>query len=164
MIFVTLPVSMKNRMLRFSAMLLVLWYCFSVIGFDVHTCKASGRSFIATVVSGLSCADIHPSHTCDHDLCHSHDGCCGHEEHQDETSLKSESCCSDDYHVLALTGTVSEKDHLQQLDMMPVCLSSADADGAFSIFTGYGYSDRHVPDSVPIVSGDAQSLLNIWRI
>ena len=44
---------MKERLLRISALMLLIWYCFSVIGFNVHTCRASGDSFVTTVLTGL---------------------------------------------------------------------------------------------------------------
>ena len=62
MFFVTLHVDMKALLIKLSAMLMVLWYSMSIIGFDVHTCNGSGKSFIATFVSGTGCEDIHPDH------------------------------------------------------------------------------------------------------
>ena len=111
---------MNDRILRFSALLLVLWYCFSVIGFGVHTCNASGRSFIATFVSGLSCEDIHPEHDCasDHADAGGHACCCNH-KHQTACCSTADqlpeystedSCCSNDYHVLTITGNTIEED------------------------------------------------------
>ena len=132
MIFVTLRVCMKDRILRFGALLLVLWYCFSVIGFGVHTCKASGRSFIATFVSGLSCEEIHPAHDC---CCHQYasdkyeSACCSMDDHLPEYSAE-DCCCSNDYHVLTITGNAIEDDKdiipAEYLEY-PIFLSRVDA-------------------------------------
>lgn len=175
MIFVTLHVGMKDRTLRFSALLLVLWYCFSVIGFEVHTCRASDRSFIATFVSGLTCADIHPDHRCDkghccshasHDCCETHDheaGCCGHSE-DDGMLFQAESCCSNDYLALVITGCATDNE--DRSDIMPdaVAFPAANAvsDDFQSNISLYIY--RHKPDSGPRLNADIQSFLSIWRI
>ncbi len=102
---------MRNAVRKYCSALLVLWYCISVIGFDVHTCKGDGRSFLATVVSGMSCSDIHPGHECaaEHSrCCHGHD-CCSSAGDAGE-SLSSD-CCMDNYQVLLLTGTCPEDSH-----------------------------------------------------
>ncbi len=186
MIFVNLQVGMKEKLLRLSAMLLVLWYCFSVIGFNVHTCRASGRSFIATFVSGLSCSDIHPEHSCGHDhsscasmetpsCCqghgHSHEtpSCCHSDlpsccSSHDEMSFECQDCCDDDHLALKLTGCVSEKansiDQVQQISVH--CLS----DVHDSVHTAM--AQRATGLLLPVrgltVPWDYQSRLGIWRI
>ena len=162
---------MKDRFVRFSAMLLVLWYCFSVIGFNVHTCNASGRSFVATFISGLTCADIHPGHVCDKKICS--DGhqkaCCQHhhEEGALHECLHSASCCSDDHVVLAVTGCTSE-DNSRHQDVpasSPIGFNGSHDmasylhPSAVSKTCGlFGHTSRL------IVPGDLRSLLSVWRI
>ncbi len=111
---------MKNVVIKILAVLLTVWYSMSIIGFDVHTCNGSGRSFVATFAKGLACEDIHPEHSCEKaSCCSDHHGsrCSGHvEDHSDcpfcdGMSIRAHSCCSSDYQVLALTGTVSQNDH-----------------------------------------------------
>lgn len=102
---------MRNAVRKYCSALLALWYCISVIGFDVHTCKGDGHSFLATVISGMDCSDIHPGHECaaEHShCCHDHD-CCSSGSDADE-SLSSD-CCTDNYQVLLLTGTCPEDSH-----------------------------------------------------
>lgn len=150
---------MKDRVIRTSAVLLALWYCFSVIGFNVHTCKASDSSFVATFVGGLSCSDIHPEHTCDKEKCCSdhHDHCCGQ-------LIRSENCCTDDHMSLDITGFVSDDDlrhnSLSDCGFMTLHFSDDYLHGIPELLVRS--SLWHL--SVPIVSGDRQSLLNIWRI
>lgn len=166
---------MKGRFLRFSALLLVIWYCFSVIGFGIHTCRASDRSFVATFVGGLTCADIHPDHTCDKGHCCSDvsHGCCEKREHDsvccghsgdDSMSFKAESCCSDDYLALVITGCATDNE--DRTDIMPdaVAFSATNAvsDDFQSNISLYRY--RHKPDSGPRLNADIQSFLSIWRI
>ena len=166
---------MKDRFLRFSALLLVIWYCFSVIGFGIHTCKASERSFVATFISGLTCADIHPEHKCDkghccshasHECCedHAHDGgCCAHSE-DDAMSLHSASCCSNDYLALVITGCETDNEDRTgaMSDALVFHVGNAVSDDFHSKITSYKYC--HKPDSGPRLNADIQSLLGVWRI
>lgn len=169
MIFVTLHVGMKGRILRFSALLLVIWYCFSVIGFGIHTCRASDRSFVATFVSGLTCADIHPEHKCDKGHCYSHAshdhqaGCCGHSD-SCGASIKAESCCSNDYLALTITGCSTDNENSGDIMPDPVVFADANVvpDDFQSNISSYEY--RHKPDSGPRLNGDIQSVLSVWRI
>ena len=162
---------MKDRFVRFSAMLLVLWYCFSVIGFNVHTCNASGRSFVATFISGLTCADIHPGHVCDKKICSDdHQKACCQHHHEDgvrHECLHSASCCSDDHVVLTVTGCTSEDNNRHQ--DVPVSspigfhgspdMASYRHPSAVSKTSGlFGHTSRL------IVPGDLRSLLSVWRI
>ncbi len=110
--FLSLQDIMKNVIIKVLALLLSVWYSMSIIGFDVHTCNGSGRSFVVTFLEGLTCEEIHPEHSCDKAVCcadKSASCCCGH-RHTGDT-FKAPSCCSNDYQVLALTGTVSHNDH-----------------------------------------------------
>ena len=111
--------------MKIYALLLVIWYCMSIIGFDVHTCKGSGRTFVATFAEGMTCADIHPEHHCEKS-CHGHSSCCHHEStgchnsasccnHTSDCShgesFSTQDCCSDSYQSILLTGFRAEDDH-----------------------------------------------------
>ena len=152
---------MKNLALRSGAMLLAIWYCFSVIGFDVHTCKASSRSFVSVFANVSSCEDIHPDHACGKGhCCSSAHGCC-----DDETlSLKAESCCSDDYLSLSLTGTSNDSQrlltYLQPESFIPSFLKNY----LVSVSESVDHDKYSNHKSRLIVPGDFQSLLRIWRI
>ncbi len=156
---------MKGRVLRFSALLLVLWYCFSVIGFGIHTCKASDRSFVATFVGGLTCADIHPDHKCDKDHCCSHAShdCCGHSD-KGRASIQTESCCSNDYHALVITGCTSDDEDRDDIMSETVTFSAVKVVSTDFQSDIASYKYRHKPDSGPRLNVDIQSVLNIWRI
>lgn len=109
---------MKSALMKISALLLSVWYCFCIIGFDIHTCKGSGGTFVATIIGGLDCKDIHPEHTCLHGRCNavsgdhccdSHgDHCCGSHARTVGPSIDGQSCCTDDMQFLALSGFRSD--------------------------------------------------------
>lgn len=164
-------------------MLLVVWYSMSIIGFDVHTCSGSGRSFVASFVKGMTCEDIHPEHVCNPESCcaHEHDhSCCGHSHHDEDcamdhsdclycdgTAFKAQSCCSNDYQVLALTGTMSSDDH-RHYDECSCgncpCVEFPSGIMSRPIQPSLLLSYIHQSDSGLPAAGDRQAALNIWRI
>lgn len=165
---------MKEKLLRLGALMLVLWYSFSVIGFDIHTCSASDHSFIATFISGMSCDDIHPHHHCGDESCtdhavshctdHHHSENCCHSHHAEGFSYSESHCCSDDYMALSITGKVSENDSRTFIsfnpDIFPAssdCMASASIDRFFTTF-----HKGSVKGLLP--SRDIMSLHHIWRI
>lgn len=83
---------MQKRVIKVVSFALAIWYLLCVVGFDVHTCRHSGKSFVLSLVVGVACDDIHPESGCSHDLC------CGH------SSLAGTKCCTDDIKILSLTG------------------------------------------------------------
>lgn len=155
---------MKSLITKVFAALLVVWYLVGIIGFGVHTCNGSGKSFIVSFAEGLSCEDVHPEHHCSKGSCCAHlQKCCD----SGTASLSSKPCCSSEYQVLVLTGTLSTE-------------KNAD-DGQFSfIYHHSGYADmnelkvdlssgwfisRLMPScSSPGVIPDRQAVLNVWRI
>ncbi len=161
--FLPLRDIMKKLWIKFTALVLLLWYCLSIIGFDIHTCRENGRSFVATFVDGMTCEEIHPEHSCEHISCCSmaHDDCCKH----DCEGISAPSCCSDQYQVLALTGTnISESNQclgdLRGFDMA-VCLSDL-----------FAYCPKQTNNNINLLrpeSGagrvcDRQAALKVWRI
>lgn len=161
--FVTLRIGMKNKMLRFSSLLLVIWYCFSVIGFGVHTCRASNRSFVTTFVSGFSCEEIHPGHDCSchrsHEGCHECHSCADHATAAD--SVQTAPCCEDDYHSLLITGSVSA-DMRDISSECSFCTLPVQHDVPASVH--YVRSLEFGYDTGLIVRRGLRPLLNIWRI
>lgn len=159
---------MRNNVhIRVAASLMTLWYCISIIGFDVHTCSASGRSFIATFVEGLSCQDIHPEHDCDEGHCcgHSHCGCSGADcEDSAGTLVRPVSCCTDDYQVLTLTGAGQDDGGYRLSDVQFLTfhhlVSEADL---LSHTSGQGLISRQLP-VLRHHSRDVRLSCNIWRI
>ncbi|MGM9785475.1 MAG: hypothetical protein ACI3ZS_01360 [Candidatus Cryptobacteroides sp.] len=105
----------RKGLIKVSAFLLVLWYCFSVIGFDVHTCAVSDSQFVSTFIEGFDCEDIHPGHECSH-CCDHHDAGCqdchkSHPGNHSDGTYSENDCCSNHYHVLWITGSRSDDDH-----------------------------------------------------
>lgn len=156
---------MKGLPVKITALLLMMWYSMSIIGFGVHTCSGSGESFVVTFVEGFDCEDIHPEHHCHKGSCCSHShGCCEHENH---VSIKAKSCCSSDYQVLTLTGTVSdEKNGTDDLGSVLYC--NYICSNIFELD-----ADMHGPQQIshylaevswPGRLHDIQSLLGVWRI
>lgn len=157
---------MKNVLTSISAMLLVVWYSLSVIGFDVHTCNTSGETYIATVASGFSCDDLHPdSHqTSTH---HGHSGCsCCHSHKEDASSLTTKPCCSNDYQVILLTGVrgMQDSDDSEDFKMAMCTVVPVGADDSYSNVYCLGLRTSHRPRSGDIVHRDVQAIYNIWRI
>ena len=162
--FVSLQVGMKKVLVKISALVLVIWYSFSVIGFDVHTCSGSGQTFIATVISGTDCEDIHPDHS------KSPCRCCHHNEdetHSEEDGISTRPCCSDDWQMIVLTGVRASEGH-GHLDeghcgLCP-CILGLHAEIIHSNIDVYGLRALYKPDSGDIVPLDMQRIYNIWRI
>ena len=163
--FVSLQIEMKGVMTKVAALLLIVWYSMSIIGFGVHTCNGSGKSFVVSFVEGFSCEDIHPEHHCSKSSCcgHSH-GCC---DADDMVSLKSKSCCSSEYQMLTLTGTISDEKTSGDDPISFVYCHSIIAN-IFEINADL-YSPQFLSrclthDSWPESIADRQSVLSVWRI
>ena len=162
--FVPLQIGMKNVVTSITAMLLVVWYSLSVIGFDVHTCSGSGRTFIATVISGTDCEDIHPGHV------KSPCRCCHHNEDDtdsDGEGIGTRPCCSDDWQMIVLTGvrTSEEHDHFDECSCgVCPCILDLHAEIIHSSIDVYGLRALYKPGSGDFVPLDVQRTYNIWRI
>ncbi len=159
---------MKNLIIKILAALLTVWYSMSFIGFDIHTCNGSGRSFVVTFIEGLTCEDIHPEHSCGKAVCctgGSSSCSCG-DHHNTSCTIKAPSCCTNDYQVLAITGTVSSHhDHYDECGC------------GFCPCVGFPVSEiqelHHennllayilCPDSGVVSACERQAALRVWRI
>ena len=165
---------MKGIIIKVLAVVMTVWYSMSIIGFDVHTCSGSGRSFVSTFIEGLTCEEIHPEHSCSHASCchaeHETHSCCNHHHHHHhdkELAFAASSCCSDDYQVLQLTGIVPSDDQRGN-DFISfsgnyyaeVCPVYVKVPSYIRTIIAY----LHEPDSGHKVSCDRQAALGIWRI
>lgn len=161
---------MKKMVTKTCALLLMVWYCISIIGFDVHTCSESGRSFVATFLKGMTCEAIHPEHAHDSACCHeTHEHiCCGHHHHGSDAclSVNTKSCCSDDYQVLILTGERPDDDHRHYDECG--CGHCPCIEGAAMVqlpaVPDIGLLKYHGGVPGLIVYKDFQSSLSVWRI
>ncbi len=158
---------MKNVMMKISALLLSLWYCLSIIGFDVHTCRHGGDSIVTTSFTAIDCETIHPEHdACAHSHhdsdCHCHEACCA----DGGTGFHPQKCCHDDYQVIFLTGIRMEQEHEHYDECHCGCCPCLEASvaGMTSSFAE-NFNSRHpyIPDSGLIVP-DCQAFFSIWRI
>lgn len=145
---------MKKALMKISALLLVVWYCLSIIGFDVHTCGETSRSFVHMSFISHSCEDIH-----DDDHCDSH-----HEEQAEHHH--TDDCCEDEYQVISLTGLRSDDDHNDfgscDFTYGPSFMASTNGSSVlYAEVLDSKYPD--IPDSGLIVP-DVQAFLSTWRI
>ena len=155
---------MKNVITSIAAFLLVIWYSLSVIGFDVHTCSSSGETYIATVISGTACEDIHPEHTekpCS--CCHGHDSC---HKGEDQT-MATKPCCNDEWQMIVLTGVraTNERTELhEKIELISVCVPELIADNVGSDVIHIGRRTIPKPDSGNVIPLNFQQVYSIWRI
>lgn len=171
---------MKNIGTRVFAAALAIWYSLSVIGFGVHTCSSSNRSFLTTFISGVSCEDVHPVDKCGKACCekksHQHvcKSCCNQSPHvvqaasehvpSDGPMLSQTKCCYDDYQQIIVTG--SGQNNGAKNFMMPLCLGVY-ADISSISLDSLSYSKeilaRALPDAM-VSMAKLRPLLSIWRI
>ena len=171
--FVSLPIDMKNVLTSLAAMLLVIWYSLSVIGFDVHTCSSSGESYVTTVIGGTTCEDIHPEpHKKACSCCrHCHASC--HDVRAEETgktdgaAMSTRPCCSDDWQMIVLTGCKAQEkqEHFHECHCgCCPCISDMYAVHTCPVMDVYGPLTFYNPDSGSLALLDVQRSYNIWRI
>lgn len=139
---------MKNILTKVSAVLLIVWYSMSIIGFDVHTCRETGNSFVHFSFTSHSCDDIH------------------HSDRDEGTHHHDEGCCEDEYQVISLTGLRSDDDTDSEdrpdliASQCPLALLSGDV-------IIYADSNKenvlNVSDKELIVP-DVQAFYSVWRI
>lgn len=163
---------MKGAIIKILAVLLTVWYSMSIIGFDVHTCKGSGRSFVTTFVEGMTCEDIHPEHGCAPRECCSHEheaSCCHDHSHipsHGYLAFSAGSCCSSDYQVLEITGAFSE-DNSRSSDVYASLAANAviatDIVG-HPVLSGKYEPLNLRPDIGYGAKGGVLSALCVWRI
>ena len=165
---------MKNLGTRIFAFMLVVWYCLSIIGFGVHTCSESNRSFLTNFISGVSCEDIHPADVCKASCCsaNKHKNCCSHHSSDKEdkkipvgdVNITAKTCCSNDYQQIELTG--SGQVSVSEQSVCPVALVALCAVSS-SEYNSVSFSKmiqaRTLPDR-DLYMGELRPLLSVWRI
>ena len=165
---------MKSKLVKYMSALLAVWYSLSIIGFDVHSCVTTGDSFVSLIVSGITCDDIHPEHSCNsHGNCcggsHRHSCCSAHNESEDCTAeaFKTDrnKCCTNDFRILEITGAGQDGEYnMAKLSIASVYVvaelcEAVPSNKSVDIDT-FKYIEPDSGRTVP----DAQALLNIWRI
>jgi len=163
MFFVFLRIRMRTMVMKISALLLVIWYCMSIIGFDVHTCRESGRSFVTSSILGTECEDIHPEHH--HDHCCS--DCGNHASSSEVDCVSPEDCCTDDIQVLVLTGSSTNDSHRHydecHCGLCPCVIEHMSVIDDLRAGTEF-QEIIPLPDSGLFATGDVQTILGVWRI
>ena len=170
---------MKNLLTSLTAVLLVIWYSLSVIGFDVHTCIGSGETYVATVIGGTTCDDIHPeNHAEACQCCHHGLGSCqaaGHEGIQGaddtdgtfSTEIAARPCCSDDWQVILLTGCKTQEKHSHfngcHCGYFP-CITDISKGNTHFRTDIHSLLAFYNPDSGSLAPFDVQRSYNIWRL
>ena len=162
---------MKKAFTSLTAIMLVIWYSLRVIGFDVHTCRDSGESYVVTVLGGTACEDIHPEHDIkDCPCCHHGHDSCQEVETDDRTEgaeVGTHPCCTDDWQMIVLTGCKAQEKHGHYNEChFELCLYTPDVCAAHSCpdIDTYGLLTFYDPDSGSLVPLDVQRTYNIWRI
>lgn len=154
---------MKGLITKTFAVLLVVWYSMSIIGFDIHTCSGTGESFVVTFVEGLTCEDIHPEHQCAGHSCCADSHECRH--HEEDIRIGAKSCCSSDYQVLVLTGTATGEKYGS--DIHPSFVHSFDFPAMDLDLQMHGpYLNYNLLRAHSALGRmpDRQSVLSVWRI
>ena len=172
---------MKNIGTRIFAAILVMWYSLSIIGFGVHTCSESNRSFLTSFITGVSCEDVHPTEACGKACCekesqkHGCKCCCDHSVEvipeaatesasSDAPMFAQKKCCSDDYQQIEITGS-SQNSGTEQ-GLMPICVGYCADLSSISLCSLLSSKDIQagaLPDRGLSVA-KLRPLLSIWRI
>lgn len=148
-----LQIGMKNVLMKYLSVLMTVWYCLSIIGFDIHSCVRTGERYVTSAIGGVECIDIHPEHSC-------------HAHHHEGEEVEDPDCCTNDIIVLFAETLVSSDNHRHASDCGADCCSCVPCLISDASPRHYAHSftfDLSLPDSgwhMP----DRQSFLNIWRI
>ena len=151
---------MKNLGTRVFAFMLLVWYCLSIIGFGVHTCSESNRSFLTSFISGIACDDIHPSDRCN-------ESCCSAKKHKEctagDVNLNKRTCCQDNYQQIQITGAGqgNSSEEYSIIASSCFCYSTLVIDTVVPSLKFNQVSARSVPH---LFMGELRPFLSIWRI
>ena len=149
-----MPIVKRNVLIRVSAVVMLIWYSLSIIGFNVHTCSASDRSFVVTFLEELPCES----------------SCCCCDHHTPEMPAESDvsfdvsDCCTNDYQVLtSTTDVVDDGKRLQSFDRVS---GTGNFDGLIDVKTLLRESDLRLgrlAHSILFTRG-VHLVCNVWRI
>lgn len=172
---------MKKLGTRVFAAALVVWYSLSIIGFGIHTCSDSNRSFLTSFISGISCEDVHSAERCGKSCCgetsHKHmcRCCCDHSgdivkdiasepASSDGQTFSQRGCCSDDYQQIIITG--SGQNSGSEHSLSPLCVGYCAY--IYACALGSSIYSKGIRASAIYYHGLSISklrpLLSIWRI
>lgn len=151
----------RKRIIKVISFVFAIWYLLCVVGFGVHTCGHSGKSFVSSLVLG---------YTFGNDLCSDmkcHEAGCSH--HGDMSHDGFDEACADDVFVLSLPGVERSEDeyhsHSHCSCICGHCPALADSRLSVAIYSPEAM-DIPVPDLSfkESVFSDIFSAYSIWRI
>lgn len=149
--------------------MLAVWYCVSIIGFDVHSCSVTGNTFVSSLLSGTACEDIHPDHDCDghSSCCKSHaSSCCQSHKCYDipsESETEKDGCCSNDIEVLDSESVQTQNEDNFQIGEYTVLHCYA-CNQPSCQYTSVNNILCYKPTSGELSVPDIQAVLSVWRI
>ena len=158
--------------LKYVSALLAVWYCMSIIGFDVHSCNTTGNVFVNSMLSGTTCDDVHPEHDCSghKSCCASHScacssSCCHSVPVTDGENVSSEDddCCTNQIEVLESEGVAVSGD--KTCCQLAATLAYLYFDNTDNLPHVLNVACRvYSPDLGSVCRPDQQAVLSIWRI
>ncbi len=155
----------KESVIKVLSCLLVVWYMLCLIGVNVHTCNASGKSVMSLVVEGLGCDDIHPEHHCSGGP----HGCCGGHGSDDGGASFCSRCCSESILLMEVVCADREEEgHSHHHNCGCAC---GHCPVLSDICTGiFGFPCSGTVMRIPdfsykgLLSENIQSFYSVWRI
>lgn len=155
---------MKCVFLKYVSVLMAMWYCLSIIGFDVHSCTVTGSTFVNSVLNGTTCEEVHPEHDCccHGSCCHT---ACGHDHSSPsaETVDENDDCCTNEIEVLDSEGVTTVEDYA--FDVLDATSVLAFVENDYnSLLHSEAATVLYVPDSGHYRQPDLLAVLSIWRI
>lgn len=155
---------MKSVFLKYVSALMALWYCLSIIGFDVHSCTVTGSTFVNSVLNGTTCEEVHPEHDC---CCHGsccHNACShDHEAPSSEEVDENDDCCTNEIEVLDSEGVAAAEDNACDMYDATSVLAFVENDYN-SLLRTESAAVSYKPDSGHFRQPDILAVLSIWRI
>jgi hypothetical protein len=155
---------MKSVFLKYVSALMALWYCLSIIGFDVHSCTVTGSTFVNSVLNGTTCEEVHPEHDC---CCHGsccHSACShDHEAPSSEEVDENDDCCTNEIEVLDSEGVAAAEDNACDMHDATTVLAFVENDYN-SLLRTEAATVSYKPDSGHFRQPDILAVLSIWRI
>lgn len=155
---------MKSVFLKYVSALMALWYCLSIIGFDVHSCTVTGSTFVNSVLNGTTCEEVHPEHDC---CCHGsccHNACShDHDLPSSENVDDNDDCCTNEIEVLESEGVTTADDNASGMFDVASVLAFVENDYNTLLRTEAATISGR-PDSGYYRQPDILAVLSIWRI
>ena len=106
----------RNGLVRFFTLFMTAWYMCCVVGFNIHTCLISNRSFLSFPYENVSCKTVHPDMDC-----HCSGNCANHAGTGNDGLSFSSFCCTNEVVALSLAGDSNVRDRNVTANAAFVC-------------------------------------------